>query len=531
MAHRAAEAGLRVCVLERGRAYPPGSFPRAPHEMRDNFWEPKAGLQGLFQVWRMKEIDALVSSGLGGGSLIYANVLLRKDERWFVDEDGERWPVTRADLDPHYDRVERLIGVARYPEHLVQVTPKSLAYRAAAAQCGFEHGFPPLAVSFGADGEPLGQPIKDAPPHLHGPHVRTTCRLCGECDIGCNYGSKNTLDFNLLSSARNRGAVIRTRCEVRRFRKTGDDAFAIDLVDFSAADGGQPQTVSARQLVLAAGTLGSTFLLLKNQHHFPGASRRIGTQFSGNGDFLGMALNAKDAMGKARLLDPGQGPVITSFVRQPDAADGGAGSGRGFYIEDAGYPDFFNWMAELGRLPMALGRVARYARNVGEKAIGLDRDTNLGAEIAELIGSCDFTKSVQPMLGMGRDVPGGRFFINDDGHLDLDWPAEKSNAFFDRMNRMMADMAHALGAEYVPNPLSSLLQRLITVHPLGGCPMGRTPDDGAVDPWGEVFGAPGLFVADGAAVPGPVGANPSLTIAALSDRFADRVIEKARARA
>src|SRR5215204_5113786 len=87
MAYRLAEAGLRVCVLERGKPYPPGSFPRSPREMRGHFWDPSEGLFGLFNLWSFRGLEAVVSSGLGGGSLIYANVLIRKDEKSFVRED------------------------------------------------------------------------------------------------------------------------------------------------------------------------------------------------------------------------------------------------------------------------------------------------------------------------------------------------------------------------------------------------------------------------------------------------------------
>ena len=109
-AYRLAEAGKRVLVLERGRPYPPGSFTRSPYRARESFWDPPGGLTGMYHYWSFKGIDALVSAGLGGGSLIYANVFLRKDEHWFVEEDlndggYEFWPVNRADLDPHYDRV------------------------------------------------------------------------------------------------------------------------------------------------------------------------------------------------------------------------------------------------------------------------------------------------------------------------------------------------------------------------------------------------------------------------------------------
>ena len=119
-AARLVEAGWSVCVLERGKDYPPKSFPRSPLAMKRNFWEPSEGLHGMFDFWSFSGIDAVCASGLGGGSLIYANVFIRKDEHWFVKEDlakggYEDWPVTRAELDPHYDEVERRIGVQALP--------------------------------------------------------------------------------------------------------------------------------------------------------------------------------------------------------------------------------------------------------------------------------------------------------------------------------------------------------------------------------------------------------------------------------
>ena len=223
-AYRLAEAGRSVCVLERGRAYPPGSFTRSPHRARESFWAPQHGLTGMYHYWSFKGIDALVSAGLGGGSLIYANVFLRKDEKWFVQEDVndggyEYWPVTRDDLDPHYDRVEAMIGLQRYPfEHEpYSRTPKTNAFKYATEQNGLEWFLPPLAVTFGNEGEAPqpGQKIKERLRNLHD-RDRVTCQLCGECDVGCNDGAKNTLDYTYLSRAHDAGAVIRTLCEVRR---------------------------------------------------------------------------------------------------------------------------------------------------------------------------------------------------------------------------------------------------------------------------------------------------------------------------
>src|SRR5918998_203230 len=246
MAYRLAEAGLRVCLLERGKPYPPNSFPRDPYGVRNNFWDPSNGLYGMFNVWSFKGSGALVSSGLGGGSLIYANILIRKDEKWFVnhkpgDRCYEQWPVTREMLDPHYERVERMMNAQKYPlgHPPYDQTQKTLAMQEAARKLnpdgkpGLEWlplnlavSFRPRPVAHPGDDDPANPPlvgvaIEEQHPNYHTARAgrlmqRSTCRLCGECDIGCNYGSKNTLDYNYISEALRLGADIRTLCEVKR---------------------------------------------------------------------------------------------------------------------------------------------------------------------------------------------------------------------------------------------------------------------------------------------------------------------------
>jgi cholesterol oxidase len=203
-AARLAEAGKSVVVLERGKAYPPGSFARSPLEMSRNFWDPSKGLHGLFDLWSFSDVDAVVSAGLGGGSLIYANVMLRKDEHWFVQEDPrsgpgyEYWPVNREQLDPDYDTAERMLGATEFPFSLApyDAAPKTLAMQAAAkaliaaGRTDLTWRLPKLAISFGGDSPAPSTPIVGD--HLHGAaRFRRACRLCGECDIGCNDGAKN----------------------------------------------------------------------------------------------------------------------------------------------------------------------------------------------------------------------------------------------------------------------------------------------------------------------------------------------------
>ena len=540
MAYRLAKARKKVCVLERGKAYRPGDFARSPYTMKTNFWDPSEGLQGLFNVWTFRGLGAIVSSGLGGGSLIYANVLLRKDEKTFVKEDihnggWEYWPVNRRDLDPHYSEVERMMNAQKYPlddeDERFSRAPKTRALQDAATRLGLEWKLAPLAVTFRtADGKAaFGEPIHEEHRNLYGV-TRYTCRLCGECDVGCNYGSKNTLDLNYLSEAKRHGAEIRTLCEVRSFAPRSSGGYTVRYVKHLPANEGRKtdtkklpiQTLTCDRLVLSAGTLGSPYLLLRNRDAFPAISERLGTRFSGNGDLLTFAVKSMNGSKPptARLLDPSYGPVITSYVRVPDALDGG--EGREFYVEDAGYPDFVNWMVQLADVPAGFQRVVDFAARWIKGWLRIVVDTDLGSEIAQLFGDCALSKGSLPLLGMGRDIPNGRMDLIHDGRLDVDWRIDASRAYFERVRRTMKDLSTQLDARFADDPIW-YLSRVITVHPLGGCPMGRHPQEGVVDSHGQVFHYPGLYVADGSVMPGPVGANPSLTIAALANRFADGI--------
>ncbi|GAA4083206.1 GMC family oxidoreductase [Actinomadura miaoliensis] len=538
-AYRMAEAGRSVVLLERGRPYPPGTFPRSPAEIGRAFWDPEAGLYGMFDVWSFKGFDSVVSSGLGGGSLIYANVLLRKDERWFVTDlpggGHEVWPVSRDDLDPHYDAVEKMIGTDVYPldrppyDH----TPKAHAMQDAAAELGLHYSLPPLGISFapsrGAEpgvGLPLAEPSYG---NVHGVQ-RRTCRLCGECDIGCNDGAKNSLDHTYLSAAAFHGADLRTEHEVKGFRPRPGGGYEVDYVhhDVNVRKDRRPvRTIACERLILAAGTYGTTFLLLKSRAALPKLSRALGTRFSGNGDLLTFLLKAKDR-DRVRPLDASRGPVITSAIRLPDSLDGTPGAGPGAYIQDGGYPAFVDWMVPGLEPDEQVVRVVKFLWQRFVEFFKDAPDTNVSQELSDLIGDGALSVSSLPLLGMGRDTADGRLELKG-GRLNASWSTESSQAHYARLRKTMRGMADVLGAEYADNPMW-FRKRVITVHPLGGAPMGRHEGEGVCDAFGEVFGYPGLFIADGAAMPGPVGPNPSLTIAAMADRLSCRALESTASR-
>ncbi|CAN5507192.1 hypothetical protein BH20ACT17_BH20ACT17_18380 [soil metagenome] len=545
-AYRLAEAGHSVCLLERGKPFPPNSFPRSPLGLKRQFWDPSEGLHGMFNLWNFDDIDAICASGLGGGSLIYANVLLRKDEDWFVREEPgkgswkegyEYWSVTRADLDPHYDRVERMMNVQKYPldQAPYDKTLKTLAFRDAAQALGLDWRLVNLAVTFANDGDPaiVGEPIKEERPNIHG-RTRLTCKLTGECDLGCNHGSKNSLDYTYITAAWYAGADIRTRHEVRSFEPHEGGGYRLEYVIHDAESEGTPtdtkaldrHTITCDRLILSAGTLGTTYLLLKNRAAFPALSAALGTRFGGNGDLLTFARNCMtegpDGERVPNVLDAAHAPVITSAIRVADTLDGG--EGRGFYLEDAGQPEFVSWMLQLLDAPRsALHDLPKLVKLAGNFIT--HKDTDISDEVSQLIGDSAESSGFLPLLGMGRDVPEGIMSL-ENGGLAIDWKKNgASKAYFERVRDVSEAMAEQLGGTFLDNPIW-LLSRVVTVHALGGCPMGRDEREGVVDAYGRVFHYPGLHIADGSVMPGPVGANPSLTIAGLADRFADAILEE-----
>ena len=543
-AYRLAEAGRTVCVLERGKEYAPHSFPRSPSGLARNVWDPSAGLHGMFDVWSFKGIDALVSSGLGGGSLIYANVLIRKDPAWFVQDhpyrpgETERWAVQYEDLEPHYEQVEKFLDVQTLPADVAFELPKTEAMQAAATAMGPDvtWSLAPLGIRFrGDDGTGVvGGPLTDgAYPSLHSLSGRRTCRLCGECDVGCNDGAKSTLDHTYLSAASHAGAVLSTRSEVRALRRTAA-GFEVDFVVHRPEAAGAPtdtsalpvSTVYADKVVLAAGTLGSTYLALRNRRALGLTSPALGTRFCGNGDLLGFIL------GGNRPLEGSRGPVITSYIRSPDAVETGRPEDHGSYLEDAGYPAFLEWMAEATQVGGVATRAARLAwERVRERVTGRTT-TNLSAAVSHVLGPSRLTSHGAPLLGMGRDVPDGLLYLRDGARrngrdplpqLDSTWTTATSEAYFATLEARMKQVADSVGGRYQRSPLG-VLRRVITVHPLGGLPMAEHPNDGVVDGFGRVHGVEGLYVGDGSVMPGPVGPNPSLTIAAFADRMCEHML-------
>ncbi len=533
MSCRLVEKGYNVCLLERGRQWKMHEFPRRPHEIQENmFWDPEDGKYGLmeFRDNPSSDVMTLTASGLGGGSLIYANVLYRMPEEFFAG-----WPggFTRSKLDPYYDKVISMMEARPYPfktDPYYQQTPKTVALEKAAEQMQqnpaaltpAEFQLPPLAVRF--EGEFPGHQTLNS----HGA-IQSKCNKCGECDLGCNIHAKNTLDLNYIYRARNlktgTGQLdVRTEAEVSKIEHLGDHyKITFHVPQFPS----QEIVLTTKKVVLSAGSVGSTSLLLKmkQQGHLPNLNRWLGQKWCGNGDLLGMVLNTKDNH------DPSNGPVITGAIKYslknyPD------GFPHGMYLEDAGFPIGMAWYLS-GKVPQLTGikGVLCLAGSTFKKfickilRIKIKEEINVGDQFAAALDRGTFTRKAMVLLGMGRDRSDGVVSLQEDGQTVISWDIQRSDLHFERMREEMKKVADNLEGTFMDNPLTHL-NKIIAVHPLGGCPMGDTSNSGFVSTQGEVYGYDGLYVVDGSILPTSTGTNPSLTIAAVAEVIAEHIPAK-----
>jgi cholesterol oxidase len=535
-AARFARAGRSVCVLERGRELHAGEFPATAPEAVGQLQVRRGSRRfgratGLFDLRAGDDISVMVGCGLGGTSLINAGVALRPPD-WVFDD--ERWPgplqgaaTGSTELAPYFAEAERMLGSTPYPEEWPRL-PKLGVLERAAAGVDATATRPPINVTF-ADG-----------PNAAGVEQRA-CVLCGDCVTGCNHRAKNTVVENYLPDAVAHGAHVFCEASVRTVEpaagaaghRAGNGAAGGWTVTFEvAADGrrrfGAPASfVFADVVVLAAGALGSTEILLRSRSRGLAVSPRLGHRFTGNGDVLAFAYDIPAepplrgiGLGRRPVTpDTDIGPCITGTID----LTGTPTPGKGMLVEEgvipgalrALMPAAFAVAADIddGGSPLAFAR--RLARRVRATA---------GAALDPTDGPADRSLTY---LVMSDDVGDGRICLDDDA-LRVEWPAVGDLPIFDHNAAVLRAATESVGGEYVANPLWSpmLRESLVTVHPLGGCAMADDGAHGVVDHRGRVFTGEsdavhdGLLVADGAVVPRPLAVNPLLTISALAERTA-----------
>jgi cholesterol oxidase len=501
---RLAQAGCSVVVLERGRRYDTNPFPRNWNDPADGWlWQVR---QGLFELKHFSQMMVIQGAGLGGGSLIYANVHLRAPQEVFAQD----WPAgySRQMLDPYYDLVAYMLDIKPITASKYRgLPPKSelMSRMAQAMGRAAQFCYPNIAVDF-------GEPEK---PHVNKFGAQQEgCRFCGECDIGCNFHAKNTLDFNYLKIAQDKGAEINTQCEVTQIEPIPGGGYIVRFLDHRADS--QPEQLQAQFVFICAGAVNSTELLLRCRDQYgtlPDLSPRLGSNYSGNGDFLAFAFNTREA------FSPSEGPTITSgivYARKDGAAD------NWFILEEGGYPK------EVGSLLQVLNPKNGLLKDI-ELVSRLQLDEILRRS-AMRPGSCPEAEHSAVFLAMGRDRANGRLLLHPlTFALDIQWEVDSNRPLYGAEESFVNALATKMGGDAAFNPFWQRLSLPVTVHNLGGCPLADSPSQGVVNGDGEVFGYSGLFVLDGASIPVAIGANPSHTIAAVAERNVETFIRRIKA--
>jgi cholesterol oxidase len=492
---RLAEKGYSVAVLEAGRRFRDEDFAKTSWRTRKYLWAPKLGCYGIQRMTLVRAakghkgagVLVLSGAGVGGGSLVYANTLYRPLQDFYDDPQWRDIADWRAELRPHYDQAERMLGVVDYD----RMTPADEAMRKVAERMGAGRSFrlTPVGVLLGTPGEKVKDPFfGGAGPDRHG------CLHCGQCMTGCRHNAKNTLEKNYLYLAEKLGVTILPNTTATSLRSVNNGY----EVTVRASNGRRKQTIAAEQIVLAAGALGTQRLLheAKASGALPGLSDRVGALTRTNSEAL---LGASLPIRKAKGVDYSTGVAITSSFHPDERTHiepvrfGKGSNAMGFLqslMVDGGPRRPLRWLAEMVRHPLLTAQMVMVRRWSERTIIALVMQS-----VNNSLSTVWHRGTLRATLGHGVPNP--------------TWIPEGNQAV-----RLLADEIGGVPGASIPEALNIPM----TAHILGGAVIGTDARSGVIDAYHRVFGHEGLHVVDGAAVTANLGVNPSLTITAQAER-------------
>jgi cholesterol oxidase len=504
---RLAEKGYSVLVLEMGKRFRPEDFAKTNWNLRRFFWAPRLFCHGIQQLTLLHDVLVLHGAGVGGGSLVYANTLMRPHPKAFEDPQWSKLCDWKAVLEPHYAEVARMLGLARNP----RLTPADEALREVAAELGAEKSFQPtnVAVYFGEPGKVSPDPYFGG----NGPD-REGCTFCGGCMVGCRPGAKNTLDKNYLYFAKKLGAVIEHETRARFLEPLDGGGYKLHVERSTAIFNRKRRAIMAKNVVLSGGVLGTVPLLLECRRRgtLTRLSPRLGDVTRTNSEAL-LGITAW-----SKKVDHSQGIAITSHFYLED----------GTRAEPVRYQKGSDVMTLLGTTLTGGGtRLTRPLKWIFNSVLRphhfLRALWPLGKARRTIILLLMQTADNRIRLRLRRSLIWPRSFratsLHAEGHVPIP-------AYIPIANEIATRLARKLRAVPQSSLNEVLLNAPTTAHILGGCVMGQSPEEGVCDQFGRVFGHEGLFVADGSIIGANLGANPSFTIAALAEHVMSKIAPK-----
>ncbi|KAF7332546.1 FAD/NAD(P)-binding domain-containing protein [Mycena kentingensis (nom. inval.)] len=541
-ASRMARAGQSVCILERGQERWPGEYPSgldaldqlhvsghfAPGETKGKLVEG-GDPTGMYHLIFGKGQNAFVCNGLGGTSLINANVFMEANKETL---DMENWPVeiNSAQLEKYYRKARDVLEPQCYPSDWPTL-PKLKLLQKQAQAIGLGDRF---------------RRVKQTTRFHNGPNScgveMSASTLTGQDCTGINDGSKTTTLVTYLADAWNWGADIFCECEVRHIEKAMDQNGKerpgyIVCFAWHGRKRGQFKDnlyndllwVYARNAVfLGAGAIGSTEILLRSKSVGLDMSDAVGTNMSGNGDILAFGYNTKEYTNSIGNPHPSRsspiGPTINGVI---DCRSGHDNPLDGFVIEEGALPHALSavFQAMLDLMPDKIPPQNQSLHDRTKAALARYGSRFLGPYYKN-----GALKRTQIYLIMSHDSNQAVLTLQDDKPV-LEFIGVGRSEHVKQLNDILAKATQAVGGTFVQSPFYALLgEQEITVHPIGGACMARdhTGKTGVVNHECELLKGTGtetwdgLVVMDGAVIPAALGANPFATISALAERAVER---------
>jgi cholesterol oxidase len=469
--------------------------------MRRYFWAPLLGLRGIFRMTLFRDVFIVSGSGVGGGSLGYANTLYRARPAFFRDTQWAELAGWDAELAPHYDTAEWMLGVTEYPDE----GPADLLLKELGEELGVADTYKPtrVGVYFGEPGREVDDPYFGG----EGPS-RRGCIRCGSCMVGCRHGAKNTLMKNYLWFAERLGAQILPERQVTNIEpigaRDGSKGYRVTTDHPGAWLRRRRRTFTARGVVVAAGALGTNRLLARCKlgGSLPRISDRLGALVRTNSESI-LAVTAPDderdfaesiAITSSIYPDPDTHVEVVTYGRAGDAMSTlfttltGEGTNRTRPLL---------WLGQAIRHPVSFLRTLWPFKWSQRTVILL---------VMQTLDNAIRLRAKRRLFGRG---------VKLQTEQDPDRPIP---TFIPPANAAAEWFAKRLGGMAQSGTTEAVFNIPTTAHILGGAVIGESPETGVVDGRNRVFGYENLLVCDGSAVPANPGVNPSLTITALAER-------------
>lgn len=506
---RLAEKGYSVRVLERGKRFRDQDFPRTNWNLFKFLWFPALRCFGIMELTTLNGVMAMRGSGVGGGSLVYANVLMEPSDELFAAPAWREHAEWQTILEPHYATARRMLGVTPNP----RLWAADERLREIADELGHGDTFRPVEVGvfFGDGDQAAGEPVPDPYFDGEGPD-RAPCKHCGGCMVGCRDNAKNTLVKNYLYFAEKLGVDIQPEAHVDHIRALPADQpdgarYEVAYRRSTSWWGGRMRRLRARNVVLAAGALGTVGILFRSRDEagtLPKLSPKLGERVRTNSEALvGVTARGSD-------VDYSEGIAITSIFQADEVTQ----------IEPVRYPQGSSFMKLLAApmIETGGGSGAKLLKILGKMLLN-PLDHVLRAKL--LPGWARRTTILLVMqtednlmqVKRGRSIYSAyrRGLVAEH---DEDATIHAQIPIGNAVTRNLAQRVNGIPQATLHE---TLLNMPTTAHILGGVPFGHDADDGVINVQCEVHNYPGLYVVDGSIMPANPGVNPSLTITALAE--------------